>query len=129
MWCGGWWEEGRCQSARLWWREVKGVGRLTEATKKKKQRDKQTSNNNRTFRPKLQNEALLLQNSASETGLFDFSEIRDTEQTHTTLPQQTRRAILPTDNNRQTHFGQNCQTKIFCCKTRLPKRECLVSQR
>ena len=26
-------------------------------------------------------------------------------------------------------FGQNCKTKLFCCKTRLPKRECLVSQR
>ena len=55
---------------------MKGVGRLTEATKKKnKQRDQQTSNNNRTFRPKLQNEALLLQNSASEMGVFDFSEM------------------------------------------------------
>ena len=26
VWCGGWWEEGRCQSARLCWREVETGG-------------------------------------------------------------------------------------------------------
>ena len=53
VWCGGWWEEGRCQSARLWWREVKGVGRLTEATKKKKKKGSTDKQQQQDFSAKI----------------------------------------------------------------------------
>ena len=101
VWCGGWWEEGRCQSARSWWREVEGGRRLTEATKK-------TNNQTKRYRTDRHN------NSSTKRRLGAAKREGDRSQ-QKKIETKTRRAILPTDNNRKNSNNKQTISKMIFC--------------